>query len=125
MLSDLRYLGSGLIPPHGELTVRRLAFLIPFRIQRAARGGPDLPETLLPAAARLGGRPWDRGDVSAVVPAFPRVEVHVVLYRGDDDFPPAATMLFSSDIASFQSAEDVAVLGGATVSRLARALSGP
>jgi hypothetical protein len=130
----LHYLGSeGPIPPRGEpiafAEVRDARFFDPAfqercRVPLERKFGPA-PESLLRAAARLGGRPWDRGDVSAVVPAFPRVDVYLVLYRGDDDFPPAATVLFSSDVASFQSAEDVAVLGGAAVGRLMRALGGP
>lgn len=130
----LHYLGSeGPVPPRGEpiafADVRDGRFYDPAfqgrcRIPLERKFG-GTPEKLLVAATRLGGRPWDRGDVSVVVPAFPRVDVHLVLYRGDDEFPPSATVLFSSDVASFLSAEDVAVLGGATVSRLGRAAAPP
>jgi hypothetical protein len=78
------------------------------------------PEALREVAPLVDGRPWDRGDVSVVIPAFPRVDVHVVLYRGDDEFPAGGSVLFSSDVAAFLSTEDIAVLGGTVVGRLAR-----
>ncbi len=80
------------------------------------------PERLLDAAAAVDGRPWDRGDASLVIPAFPRVDVYVVIYRGDDEFPADGTMLFSSNVASFLSTEDVAVLAGMVAGRLGKAL---
>ena len=92
------------------------------RVPLERKFGPA-PEKLLAAAEKLGGRAWNRGDVSVVIPAFPRVDVYLVLYRGDDEFPPSATVLFSSNVAAFLSAEDIAVLGGAVVGRLGRALA--
>ena len=126
----LHYLGSdGPLPPRdepiafGDLPEGRFydpAFQGRCRVPLERRFGPA-PEKLLAAAEKLGGRAWDRGDVSVVIPAFPRVDVYLVFYRGDVEFPPSATVLFSSDVAAFLSAEDIAVLGGAVVSRLGRA----
>jgi hypothetical protein len=127
----LHYLGSEApIPPLGEpiafgdLPEGKFydpAFQGRCRVPLERKFGPT-PEKLLAAAEKLGGRAWNRGDVSVVIPAFPRVDVYLVLYRGDDEFPPSATVLFSSRVAAFLSAEDIAVLGGAVVSRLGRAL---
>ncbi|MDI7266528.1 MAG: DUF3786 domain-containing protein [Myxococcota bacterium] len=80
------------------------------------------PERLLDVAASVDGRPWNRGDASLVIPAFPRVDVYVVIYRGDDEFPADGTVLFSSNVASFLSTEDVAVLAGMVAGRLGKAL---
>jgi hypothetical protein len=127
----LHYLGSdGPLPPRdepiafGDLPEGKFydpAFQGRCRVPLERRFGPA-PEKLLAAAKKLGGRAWDRGDVSVVIPAFPRVDVYLVFYRGDIEFPPSATVLFSSDVAAFLSAEDIAVLGGAVVGRLGRAL---
>jgi hypothetical protein len=130
----LHYLGSDApVPPRGEpIAFADMlegkfydpAFQGRCRVPLERKFGAA-PEKLLPAAEKLGGCAWDRGDVSVVVPAFPRVDVYLVLYRGDDEFPPSATVLFSSNVASFLSAEDVAVLGGAVVGRLGRAVPRP
>jgi len=126
----LHYLGSDApVPPRGEpIAFQDMlegkfydpAFQGRCRVPLERKFGAA-PEKLIPSAEKLGGCAWERGDVSVVVPAFPRVDVHLVLYRGDDEFPPSATVLFSSTVASFLSAEDVAVLGGAVVGRMGRA----
>jgi len=79
------------------------------------------PEALAAVGPALDAVPWDRGDASLAIRAFPRLDVYLVLYRGDDEFPPGGSVLFSSDVRAFLSTEDIAVLGGAVVSRLSRA----
>jgi hypothetical protein len=123
----LHYLGSDApVPPKGEPIA--FADMIEGKFYDPAFQGRcrvPLERKFGAAPDKLGGCAWDRGDVSVVVPAFPRVDVHLVLYRGDDEFPPSATVLFSSTVASFLSAEDVAVLGGAVVGRMGRAVPRP
>ena len=50
--------------------------------------------------------------------AFPEVEIILVFWRGDDEFPPDVKLLLSSSIASFLSTEDIAHLAGLTASRI-------
>jgi len=57
------------------------------------------------------------------VRAFPLVDVHVLLWRGDDEFPPDASVLLGERIRGFLDAEDTAVLAGLVVSYLAKAAS--
>jgi hypothetical protein len=68
------------------------------------------PERLIEAAAELGGFPVNYGDVAITVPAFSRVPVTLVLWAGDDEFPPNANMLFDSTILDYLSAEGINVL---------------
>ena len=49
---------------------------------------------------RLGGSPLDYGDASLGLPAFPRVPVVMIVWSGDDEFPPRASLLFDSSCVS-------------------------
>lgn len=69
-------------------------------------------------AATLGGTPRDLGDASATFQAFPLVPVTHVLWKGDEEFPPEANILFDETISKHLSTEDVAALAGASVYRL-------
>jgi hypothetical protein len=74
------------------------------------------PEQLLELAkASFGASPLDQGDCSMVVRALPLVPVALVLWRGDDEFPPEGNILFDRSVSSFLSAEDVAWLAGMVV----------
>ena len=68
------------------------------------------PERLVEAAANLGGCKVGYGDVAVSIKAFPNVSVVIVLWRGDDEFAPNASMLFDSTVADYLSTEDMSVL---------------
>ena len=68
------------------------------------------PEKLIEAAAKLGGIRSDSGDVSVTISAFPRVPVMVVLWKGDEEFPPEGNILFDSTISDYLSTEDITIL---------------
>ena len=78
------------------------------------------PVSIVPAAAVLGGTEDTFGDVSVRIPVFPKIEAIVVLHRGDEEFPPEASMLFKDDIVNYLSLEDIAVTSGLLASRLIR-----
>jgi hypothetical protein len=80
------------------------------------------PETLLSVSLELGGTASTYGDVSITFPAFNRVPLTLVLWRGDDEFPPDANILFDSTILDYLSAEDVNVLCQTLVWRLVKLL---
>lgn len=61
----------------------------------AARYGADRP-AFLERAALLGGVPAEYGDASAVLHPVPRVPLTMILWLGDDEFPPRADLLFDS-----------------------------
>ena len=74
------------------------------------------PEQLLElATASFGAKPFDQGDCSTVVTVLPLVPVALVLWRGDDEFPPEGNMLFDRSVSRILSAEDVAWLAGMIV----------
>lgn len=69
-------------------------------------------------AKMMGGVPMDNGDYSMEFVVFPHVRVQLVLWSGDEEFPPDATVLFDQSIQGLLSAEDIAVMSGSLVYRL-------
>jgi hypothetical protein len=68
------------------------------------------PELLRKAAAKLGGRETDYGDVSVIVNAFDYVPITLVLWRGDEELAPNGNILFDANVSDYLSTEDVTVL---------------
>lgn len=88
--------------------------------------GSDL-KLYMKVAAHMGGSPQDLGDAAAMYMAFPLVPVYHVLWEGDQEFPPEASILFDETIPMHLPTEDIAALAGASVYRLiaaARQLKG-
>jgi hypothetical protein len=76
------------------------------------------PQFYLKVAAQLGGEILALGDAAARFTAFPLVPVTHVLWRGDEEFPPEANILFDNTIPRHLPTEDIAALAGASVYRL-------
>jgi hypothetical protein len=68
------------------------------------------PEKLIKAAAKLGGRKANYGDVSVTINAFPHVPITLVLWRGDEEIAPNGNILFDANISDYLSTEDATVL---------------
>lgn len=79
--------------------------------------GPD-PAAFAAAAGRLGGAAVPLGDAAFEFQALPRVPLRLVLYAGDEEFPPEAAVLFRRDVGAILPPEDIAWLAGMTVYRL-------
>lgn len=62
--------------------------------------------------------PVSNGDFGMEFQVFPHVSVQLVLWKGDEEFPPDATILFDESIQRNLSAEDIAVMSGSLVYRL-------
>jgi hypothetical protein len=73
------------------------------------------PELFQRCAPMLGGEPVEAGDVGMAFQVFPRITMRLVLWEGDEEFPPEATVLFDDNIHHYLSAEDIAVLSGVVV----------
>jgi hypothetical protein len=80
------------------------------------KGFGEHPE-VLPALAfeAYHAVPFDHGDFSVVVEALPLVPMALILWRGDDEFPPEGNILFDRNISGILSAEDIAWLAGMVV----------
>ena len=68
----------------------------------------------------MGGRPADFGDAAVTFPAFPRVPLTYVLWRGDEEFSPEGSILFDSTVADYLSNDDIHALCETIIWRLVR-----
>ena len=80
------------------------------------------PERLMEVAKRLGGQKADYGDAAVTINGFKFVPVTLVLWRGDEEFPPRCNILFDSTIPEYLSTYDITVLCDAITWRLVRFL---
>lgn len=113
-------------PPTGEMiTFRQIpdghfyfdAFQRRARDPFLATFGKD-PELFLACAKELSGEPVAVGDTAMSFRVLPRVPVHLALWRGDEEFPPEASVLFDANVHTNLPAEDIAVVSGMLVYRL-------
>jgi len=91
--------GSGYYPAHAKRTLNPLI-----------NAFGSNPELLIEAAKPLGGREVLQGDAAVTIFAFPHVPITFILWKGDEEFPPEANVLFDSTITENLSTEDVEVL---------------
>ncbi|RPJ18125.1 MAG: DUF3786 domain-containing protein [Desulfobacteraceae bacterium] len=70
------------------------------------------------AAGKLNGRVIDAGNAGFEFNIFPKVSLQLILWEGDDEFPPEANILFYDTIGDIFTPEDVAWLAGMLVYRL-------
>ncbi|WP_316965548.1 DUF3786 domain-containing protein [Candidatus Methanocrinis natronophilus] len=59
---------------------------------------------------RFGGRTVECGDVGVQIAPFPEVLVRIVFWKGDEEIPSQATILFDRSLAHIFTTEDIAVL---------------
>lgn len=71
---------------------------------------PELLQKL--AVKAYEAMPFDQGDFSVVVQALPFIPVALILWKGDDEFPPEGNILFDRSVSDILSAEDIAWLAG-------------
>jgi hypothetical protein len=82
------------------------------------------PEALLEAAVGLDGSSLDMGDAAVVLAALPRVPVAIVLWGGDEEFAPSASVAFDASIEGYLDTEAVTALAHFTSRRLIEAAEG-
>jgi len=82
-----------------------------------ATAGRDA-QTLSAAAAALGGRTAEAGDLAFDFDVFPRLSLRLIWHAPDEEFPPSATLLMPENIEAYFCSEDIVVLSECLVSRL-------
>lgn len=66
----------------------------------------------------IHSQPVEHGDIAYQVEIFPGYLVQMILWEGDDEFPPSSQIIFSDNFpVSFQ-AEDMAVMGDVIIGSL-------
>ncbi|MBI5250651.1 MAG: DUF3786 domain-containing protein [Desulfomonile tiedjei] len=82
------------------------------------------PAPMTTAAEKLKGKLLQTGDAAVELSYFPCVPITCILWRGDEEFPAEATVLFDETADTFFSAEDMAVAGQMAVLELLKASRG-
>lgn len=67
---------------------------------------------------RLEGRALDAGDAGFQFQVFPQIALQLILWVGDDEFEPEASILFNEAAGACLSPEDLAWLAGMVVYQL-------
>ena len=70
------------------------------------------------AAAKLEGRKIEQGDAGFEFTLFPRLPLRLIVWMGDEEFPPEAAILFDESAGSLLSPEDAAWAASLVVYRL-------
>jgi len=83
----------------------------------------DMPDVLMSAAKRLGGRVEAFGSATVDLPFLPKLNVRITVWQGDDEVPGNATMLFPKTMPPMLPTEDYAEIGQASLAALRRASS--
>ena len=79
----------------------------------------ERPEMLTDLAPLVGGEgQGETGDVSVIVRAFPFVPIMLVLWKGDEEFPPDGNLLFDESIGHYLSTEDIALTAGMPIYKM-------
>ena len=69
-------------------------------------------------AENLGGKEVKMGDAAFEFEVFPKVFCRIVIWEGDDEIKPSATILFDSSIQYMMHVESVIGLGGYIINKI-------
>lgn len=67
---------------------------------------------------KLGAAPVSFGDSAYEIELLPDLKVQLILWEGDDEFPPSSQILFSDNFPCCFQAEDMAVTGDVIIGTL-------
>jgi hypothetical protein len=90
-------------------------------MMRLAYGFGGKLDAFRKACEALGGIPYTKGDASFDLPFLPGLTVRLILWAGDDEFPPQSQWLFSDNTLLAFTAEDVACMGDVLIGALKEA----
>ena len=72
---------------------------------------------------RIHGTPVKHGDTAWEIEIYPNYRVQMILWEGDEEFPPSSQILFSDNFPVSFRAEDMAVMGDVIIGSLKAFLS--
>lgn len=87
-------------------------------IMRLAFGFGSKLDSFKKACEVLGGIPYTKGDASYDLHFLPGLTLRLILWAGDDEFPPQSQWLFSDNTPLAFTAEDVACMGDVLIGSL-------
>jgi hypothetical protein len=90
-------------------------------IDRLAKEFGEDPGSLIRAGGAVGGMDRELGAASIDIRAFPKVHLTLIVWKGDEEIPASANILFDSIALEILDTEDLAVVGSLTMARLLKA----
>lgn len=127
----LHYLtgASGTKLSHNWISFKELQggaiYIGPFQkraINPMIKGFGTQPAAFTKVATLLGGQPASFGDLSYLIPVLPRIPLILLLWQGDEEFPPNGNILFDQHANTYLHTEDYAHLASQTVYALLKKL---
>lgn len=101
--------------PWGEVYLRQFDGRC---IKRLAFSYGNRIEDFRAILSHIHGIPLENGDAAYEVEIYPGYRIQMILWEGDEEFPPSSQILFSDNFpVSFQ-AEDMAVMGDVLIGSL-------
>ena len=101
--------------PWGEVYLRQFDGRC---IKRLAFSYGNRIEDFRAILSHIHGIPLEHGDAAYEVEIYPGYRIQMILWEGDEEFPPSSQILFSDNFpVSFQ-AEDMAVMGDVLIGSL-------
>lgn len=122
LLEGKKSRGTGAFLPYREMPWGEV-YLKPFTgrcLNRAAFTFGTRLEAFEAAAAEMPAIRLNKGDASYQLEIMPGYEVRVIVWEGDDEFPPNSQILFSDNFPQSFSAEDRTVVGDILISDIKR-----
>lgn len=122
LLEGKRSVGSGEFLPYREMPWGEV-YLKPFTgrcLNRAAFTFGTRLEAFKRAAEQTPAIPIGKGDAAYQLEIMPGYDVRLIVWEGDDEFPPNSQILFSDNFPQAFSAEDRTVVGDILISDLKR-----
>ena len=122
LLEGCASVGSGTFLPYREMPWGDV-YLKPFTgrcLNRAAFTFGTRIEAFKAAIAKTRAIPLSSGDVSCQIEVMPGYEIRLIVWEGDEEFPPNAQILFSDNFPKAFSAEDRTVVGDMVITDLKR-----
>ena len=66
----------------------------------------------------IHAKPVKYGDIAYEVAIYPGYQIRMILWEGDEEFPPSSQILFSDNFPVSFAAEDMAVMGDVIIGSL-------
>ena len=114
--------GTGAFLPYREMPWGEV-YLKPFTgrcLTRAAFAFGTRLEAFKAALKKMPAIPLDRGDASCQMEILPGYDIRLIVWEGDDEFPPNSQILFSDNFPQAFSAEDRTVVGDLLITEIKR-----
>ena len=87
-------------------------------MMRLAYGFGNKQEAFRSAMEKIGATPLEHGDIAYEFEVIDGFRVQMILWAGDDEFPPSSQILFSDNFPIAFQAEDMAVVGDISITMI-------